>query len=247
MKKILLTVLLLFLLITLPFAVPQLIAYASEYGVQTKHWSNARYDRTYQSPDPKIIEDAVVQVLAARTWGWRGSFAVHTWISAKPKGAEDYTRYEVIGWRNPHLVIRKGVPDNYWAGNRPYIIKDIRGAEAEEIAQKLPGVVKRYPYANDYQVWPGPNSNTFTAYISREIPELELDLPPTAIGKDYLVDGSIFGTAVSGQGLQVSARGFGGFAISPEEGIEFHLLGLTMGLDVKDSSLKLPGFGLIQY
>jgi len=247
MKKILLTVLLLSLLITLPFAIPQLIAYASEYGVQTKHWSNARYDRTYQSPDPKIIEEAVVQVLAARTWGWRGSFAVHTWISAKPKGAAEYTRYEVIGWRNPHLVIRKGVPDNYWAGNRPYVITDIRGEIAEKIAEKIPGVVNRYPYANDYRVWPGPNSNTFTAYISREIPELELDLPPTAIGKDYLVNGGLLGTAVSGQGVQVSAAGYGGFAISPEEGIEFHLLGLTMGLDLKDSSLKMPGYGRVQF
>ena len=30
--------------------------------------------------------------------GWRGAFAVHTWLAAKPKSADRYTRYEVIGW-----------------------------------------------------------------------------------------------------------------------------------------------------
>ena len=43
-----------------------------------------------------------------------------------------------------------------------------------------------YPYANTYSLWPGPNSNTFTAWIARAVPELETDLPATAIGKDYI-------------------------------------------------------------
>ncbi len=245
MVRLLRRLLLILVLVLLPFLVPQLISYASEYGVETKHWADARYDRTYQSPDPRAYRDAVVQVLGARTWGWRGSFAVHTWISVKPKNARHYMRYEVIGWRSPHLTIRRGVPDNYWAGNRPYILKDIRGASAEEIIGKLDGVVSSYPYKNDYTVWPGPNSNTFIAYIGRRIPELGLDLPPTAIGKDYFVDGTIVGTPVSGKGLQVSLNGYGGFAVSSEEGLEFHLLGLTTGFDIKDMALKLPGFGRI--
>ena len=51
-------------------------------------------------------------------------------------------------------------------------------------ASKRPS--QRYPYADSYRVWPGPNSNTFTAFVLREVPELRVDLPPTAIGKDYL-------------------------------------------------------------
>ena len=39
-----------------------------------------------------------MQVYAARTVGWRGVMAVHTWIAFKPRGAAEYTRYEVIGW-----------------------------------------------------------------------------------------------------------------------------------------------------
>ncbi len=229
----------------LPFIAPQIISYASTYGEQRTHWSRARYDRTFQSPDPQIVSDAVVQVLGARTWGWRGSFAIHTWISAKPAGASEYIRYEVIGWRSPHLTIRKNVPDNYWAGNRPYVIQDIRGKTAEDIIQKLPKVVASYPYKNAYTVWPGPNSNSFIAYIGREIPELKLDLPPTAIGKDYLVGGNILGPAISGTGYQLSVRGYGGLTFAAEEGLEFHMLGLTAGIDFNDLVLKMPGFGRV--
>ncbi|MFT6558710.1 DUF3750 domain-containing protein [Sneathiella sp.] len=245
MKRTLIKILAGFVLVLFPFLTPQLISFASEYGVETKHWSNARYDRTYLSPDPKIIKEAVVQVMAARTWGWRGSFAVHTWISVKAANAPGFTRYEVIGWRHTPLTIRFGVPDNYWAGNRPFLITDIRGQKAADIIGKLNNVVDRYPYKDSYKVWPGPNSNTFIAYISREIPELELDLPPTAIGKDYLAGDGVIGTPVSGRGVQFSAGGYGGFAFSPVEGLEFHLLGLTTGFDYGDMVLKLPGFGRV--
>ena len=51
------------------------------------------------APDPATTREAVVQVYAARTIGWRGMFGVHTWVAVKPAGAQDYTVYEVIGWR----------------------------------------------------------------------------------------------------------------------------------------------------
>ena len=35
------------------------------------------------------------------------------------------------------------------------------------------------------KAFPGPNSNTFTAWIAKKVPELELDLPFTAIGSGY--------------------------------------------------------------
>jgi len=238
-------VLLVFLVALVPFVAPQIVSYASTYGQKTTHWSSARYDRTFQSPDPAEVEAAVVQVLGARTWGWRGSFAIHTWISVKPKGADTYKRYEVIGWRSPHLTIRDGVPDNHWAGNRPYVIQDIRGAAAEAIINKLDPAVAAYPYKTNYTAWPGPNSNSFIAYLGRRIPELRLDLPPTAIGKDYLVGEGLIGSAISGSGFQLSAGGFGGMTLGVEEGIEFHLLGLSTGFDINDLTLKLPGFGRV--
>ncbi len=40
--------------------------------------------------------------------------------------------------------------------------------------------------ANEYTALPGPNSNTFPAWIARAVPELGLELPFSAIGKGYI-------------------------------------------------------------
>ena len=61
-------------------------------------WWEARRDSSGQAPDPASTREAVIQVYAARTVGWRGAFGVHSWIVVKPEGASDYTRYEVVGW-----------------------------------------------------------------------------------------------------------------------------------------------------
>ena len=37
-----------------------------------------------------------------------------------------------------------------------------------------------YPYAKEYGLWPGPNSNTFTAWLTRHVPEVGVDLPGVA-------------------------------------------------------------------
>src|SRR5688500_16154124 len=61
-------------------------------------WRTARRDSSNQAPDPAQTREAVVQVYAARTVGWKGAFGVHSWIVVKPAGAAHYTRYEVVGW-----------------------------------------------------------------------------------------------------------------------------------------------------
>ncbi len=101
-----------------------------------------------------------------------------------------------------------------------------------------------YPYADRSAAWPGPNSNTFTAWLLRAAPELRADLPPTAIGKDYLGAG-IASSAPSGSGYQFSLRGLLGIAASGIEGLEVNVLGLTFGINPFDPSLKLPLLGRI--
>ena len=61
-------------------------------------WRTATHRATGLAPDPATHREAIVQVYASRTFGWRGAFAVHTWVAAKPADADRYTRYEVIGW-----------------------------------------------------------------------------------------------------------------------------------------------------
>jgi uncharacterized protein DUF3750 len=55
------------------------------------------------------------------------------------------------------------------------------------------------------------NSNTFTAFVLRKNPELRVDLPPTAIGKDYLGIMPVARTP-SGTGGQLSIFGLAGVA-----------------------------------
>ena len=147
-----------------------------------------------------------------------------------------FTVYEVNGHRlrrtGTALVASDRAPDSYWFGNRPQLLSERRGDGAGQIIDRIEDAIARYPYAGTYRVWPGPNSNTFTAFILRDAPELRVDLPPTAIGKDYLGVMPV-ATLPSGTGLQLSVLGVAGVAAGWEEGLEVNLLGLTFGVDRK--------------
>jgi len=90
-----------------------------------------------------------------------------------------------------------------------------------------------------------PTATPSPAFVAREVPELGLDLPPTAIGKDYLTDGRILDRMPSGSGWQVSLFGLLGIGLAWEEGIELNMLGLSAGLDLNDLGLRLPGIGRV--
>jgi len=213
-----------------------------------RDWRTASREPVGLAPDPATTQEAVVQVYAARAWGWRGYFGVHSWIAVKPASAREYTVYEVIGWRlrwgDTAVVKRNRAPDARWFGSAPDLITDLRGDGVDDVIQKIDQAANAYPYADQYRVWPGPNSNTFVAFITRNVPELRTDLPPTAIGKDYLGD-RLVASAPSGSGFQVSLLGLLGVVVSAEEGFELNLLGLTFGVDGKDPALKLPLAGRI--
>ncbi len=213
-------------------------------------WRTATHRSAGLAPDPAIHKEAVVQVFAGRAFGWRGAFAVHTWLAAKPEGAERFTRYEVIGWyvragRSAISISADRAPDAQWYGATPQLLRDVRGDEAAAIIARLPQAVASYPFANAYSAWPGPNSNTFTAHLGRELPQLRLTLPSIAIGKDYLPGGQIFTRTPSGTGFQVSLAGLLGVTAAIDEGLELNVLGLVTGIDVRQPALKLPGIGRV--
>jgi hypothetical protein len=213
------------------------------------NWWQARRDSSGQAPDPATTPEAVIQVYAARTVGWKGLFGVHTWIAVKPAGAPAYTRYEVMGWGvsrgAPALRVNRTGPDNYWFGSRPELLVDRRGEGVNELIGKVEAAVASYPYPDSYRTWPGPNSNTFIAHIGREVPELRLRLPATAVGKDYLPGGAPAGLTPSGTGVQLSLLGLAGVLVGWDDGIEVNVLGLTFGVDVLRPALKLPGVGRV--
>jgi hypothetical protein len=210
-------------------------------------WRTARNDSSHQAPDPATTPQAVLQVYAARTFGWRGALGVHTWFAVKAPDAEHYLRLEVIGWgvRSgwPAVRISRHTPDAYWFGNRPKLLLQRNGQVAETLITQVLQAAKEYPYPDSYRVWPGPNSNTFTAFVARRVPGLGLELPVTAVGKDYLTGGALTADAPSGTGKQVSLYGLAGLTLAAEEGIELNILGLVFGLDLSPPALKLPGIG----
>jgi len=211
-------------------------------------WASATHRSSGLAPDPVAHPEAVVQVYGGRTFGWRGAFAVHTWLAAKPAGASQYVRYEVIGWyaragRSAISVSSSRAPDAEWYGAAPELIRDLRGRDAEVVIAKLDAATASYPYANRYSAWPGPNSNTFIAHLAREIPELRLAMPATAVGKDYLPFSEAIARVPSGTGYQLSLYGLLGGLVGVEEGLELNVLGLVVGLDFKPPALKLPGIG----
>ena len=199
------------------------------------------------APRPETTPEAVVQLYYARALNWRGIFGVHTWIATKRENAAEYLVHQVIGWRLyrglPAVVSAPGIPDGRWFGNEPTLITELRGDAAAQAIPKILEAVSSYPYANEYNVWPGPNSNTFIAYIGRQLPELRMDLPANAIGKDYPINGSLIDRTPSGTGYQVSMLGVLGVAMGREEGFELNFLGLNFGVDVLKPALRLPFIG----
>jgi len=212
-------------------------------------WRAADRSPAGLAPDPRIVREAVVQVYAARAFDWRGAFAVHTWIATKRAGADHYQVHHVLGWLRydglPVVLSKIDLPDRNWYGQPPEILRELRGPKAAAAIDGIDRAVADYPWANQYRLWPGPNSNTFTAWVGRQVPALRLDLPPTAIGKDYL-GGRILAPAPSGTGWQVSLFGLASITLAREEGLEFALLGVGFGLNPLDFEIRLPGIGILR-
>jgi hypothetical protein len=212
---------------------------------EPRSFREANWSSTGLLPPAESDKEARVVVFAARNGTWRSIFAVHTWIVVKPENGP-YTRYEVSGFGQP-VRVNGRAPDAYWFSNYPAIVGDVRGPLAARAIPKIEAAVKSYAYAElgDYRIWPGPNSNTFVATVLRGAPELAVALPPTAIGKDFRADYSIFGPTPSDTGMELEVFGLVGLKAGWVEGVELNLFTLVAGLDLRHPALKLPGIGRV--
>lgn len=209
-------------------------------------WRTADWSSSGLLPDASSVAEAKVIILSARTGGWKSIFAEHMSLVLKREGERQWTRYEVVGWGRP---VRRNAyaPDARWYGNEPYIVAEVTGAEAERLIPGIEQSIGRYPYSarGSYVVWPGPNSNSFVSWVVRNTPGLHAELPPVAVGKDYLDSGVAAGYAPSGTGIMLSAWGALGLTVAMEEGLELNLLGMIIGIDPNDLAVKLPSLGKI--
>jgi hypothetical protein len=227
------------------FALP-IAARGGLYAVEDhpRSWRDASWSSAHMLARADQDPEARVLVFAARAGGWKSVFAVHTWVVVKPENAAAYTRYDVMGFGQP-VRVNMHDPDAYWFGDRPRLVADVRGARAATAIPKIEGAVKSYPYATwgSYRVWPGPNSNTFTATLLRAAPDLDIAMPSEAVGRDFRADGSLVGLTGSHTGVEFSLYGLLGAKLGWVEGVEVNLLGLVAGLDVRRPALKIPGVG----
>jgi hypothetical protein len=218
--------------------------------LHAQSWRSANREPAGLAPDPATTREAVVQVYAARAIRWPGYFGVHTWIAVKPTGAERFTVHEVMGYQTRRtgngVRSTQRAADMYWYGNRPWLLADVRGAKVNELIARIGDAVAGYPYEGAYRIWPGPNSNTFTAHVLRAVPELRVDLPAHAVGKDYLGPPFMSKTP-GGTGAQLNLFGIAGVLVSWDEGFELNLMGLSFGVNPVRATLKLPILGNVGF
>jgi hypothetical protein len=237
----LLTILALFLL--------PVVARAALFAVgdAPRSYRDADWSSTGTLPPASQENDARVLVMTGTAGAWKGVFAVHSWIVLKRENADAWTRYDVVGWGNP--LRRNNWPiDGRWYGNAPVTVVDLRGDAATRLIPKIEAAVHDYRYrkSGDYKVWPGPNSNSFVAAVLRAVPELGVQLPSNAVGRDFR-DSFHAGWTDSGTGVELNLWGYAGIKLGWVEGVEFNVLGLVAGFDIRNPAIKLPGYGRIGF
>jgi hypothetical protein len=224
-----------------------LILILTFFSCSSKSYKDAaRNSAGIATPASEQKED-IFQIYTARAFSWRGNFAIHPWVAWKKSDDKSYTIAHVTGWRVqrglPAVTVREDLPDRLWFDSVPEILDEHKGEKARRIIEHVESLIEKYPHRDTYTLYPGPNSNTFVAYLIRHTPELKIELPANAIGKDYLGQTTFGALSPSGQGVQLSAWGLLGLTLGLNEGIEVNVLGLNFGVDFWTPALKLPFVG----
>ena len=120
-----------------------------------------------------------------------------------------------------------------------------KALQAEALIPKIEASISRYPYARrgSLPCLAGPNSNSFVAWVVRDVPDFETELPAVAVGKDYLGPGLKMAAAASGTGYVFSIAGLFGLTAALREGLEINVLGAAVGVDFDDLAVVLPALG----
>jgi Protein of unknown function (DUF3750) len=119
-----------------------------------------------------------------------GAFASHYWFVVFDETSGECERWEV--WQTPdagglsfgHLHCNLKTPDAGVGGGPSSVATQWRADDALRIRDALKSAEKDYPFRDRYLPWPGPNSNTFVAWVLRRA-GIEFALSWKAIGKDF--------------------------------------------------------------
>ena len=194
-------------------------------------------------PQPR---HAYVAVLSGEMPGSFRDVARHAWIVAStgsaqgdPSRAARWRRYE---WAGTARAIPISITDEAFTSDiavGDVALHGVKTGSPEEIGAIVSCLERETARYQDFNCgcWPGPNSNTFADLLIRRC-GLGIELPATALGKDYRGPVGVSVTeARTGVQLQTWV---GGVRLGLKEGVQADLAGLTLGVHFWPPGLEVP-------
>lgn len=196
-------------------------------------------DRELKMPNPSVGHPGhargFIAVLSGEMPFVIDQVARHGWIIVHVPGENDFHRFELLG-SGGHS--HTSDPFSYFGDAKIALHALIDTSRASEMVSCLDKETTRYNDDHpDYWPIPGPNSNTFVDTLMRRC-DIHVDLPTTAIGKDYRGPIGISQTS-GGTGVQLESWVVG-LRIGLKEGVELHFLSLGFGVDVWPPAILVP-------
>lgn len=176
--------------------------------------------------------EGYVAVLSGEMPGALSQVARHAWIVAQVPGERSLRRFELQ---------HSGSGAFGYFGNGEVAVHAVFRYPKKELLEVVACLERaEHGYHREHPTYipiPGPNSNTIVDHMLREC-DLRVELPATAIGRDYR--GAVGASVTSlGTGVQLETWPLG-FKLGLEEGIEAHLLGMTLGLHFWPPGITVP-------
>jgi hypothetical protein len=170
---------------------------------------------------------------------WYSRWADHMWFDVCSGG--QWWRVEVLGpgsgVRVQQIDEARAFADVRW-GREAHILADVSGGGAETKARAILERAPGYPFDGEYEAWPGPNSNTFVVWVSREVGGLDFDPYPTAVGRNHRGWFGL-GSNPGGDGFEITTP-LVGVEAGPLHGLDLHFLAWTVGVGLWPPTLRLP-------
>ena len=196
-------------------------------------------ERELKMPNPQLghpgHNQGYVAVLSGEMPFAIDQVARHAWIIVHIPGETDFRRCE---WLGGGSCSHTSTPFSYF-GNGSVALHHLQFTpSATQIQACLEKEATRYNDDHpDYWPIPGPNSNTFVDTLMRRC-DIHVDLPTTAIGKDYRGPIGISKTS-GGTGVQLESWVVG-LRLGLKEGVELHLFSLGIGVDFWPPAILVP-------
>ncbi|MCC2672589.1 MAG: hypothetical protein K0Q72_5061, partial [Armatimonadetes bacterium] len=192
-------------------------------------------------------EQLIVELRGATLPSVLRAIALHHWFVVIEPETGSTTRWEV--WQNRdaggqswgHLHRNLMHADRPVGGGPSFTVATWTGDDARRL-QAVLEQPDEYPFREVYRYWPGPNSNTYAAWVLARAGLLH-DFDPRGIGKDFVAP---YGFGLSRcAGSTCLSSPLIGARWGRHVGLELHLLGLTLGIGHRPLRLKTP-LGLLR-